>query len=163
MDAKISEKELDIFLEEAQISSQTEQNLQKEKGESLEKLLEDIMGSAKEESPPPSEEIQEKNYRLFNQIDKPKRKTFSLWPLLLSIAFFGGCFLGTIFGFSWGHSKKNATSSPAFVEMDAKITQLVREIEEIYEKITPMPPADEMIEPVTFPDDLSRLSPKATS
>jgi hypothetical protein len=163
MDPKISEEELESFLAEAKIASQPNKNLQKEKGESLEKLLEDIMGSATAEGPPFAADGKDKNRPHHSEDEKLKRQKSPLVPLLLSIVFLGGCFLGTIFGFYWGSTKRVSPLAPSLEEMDAKLSRLARQIEAIYEKITPVEPLNEVIEPTVRSNEFEKLAPKAKS
>jgi hypothetical protein len=156
MESDISKEELDTFLQETGIVAKSlENNPQKEKEGSLEKLLEEIMVSA---HPPSLSALEEKSTLPLNE--KTRRLKFPLLPLLLSIAFLGGTFLGTVFGFYWGTTQRGESQAFSMEEIDSKIDLIAKQIQEIYDKITPTTSSEEIIEPLQNPQGLEKLAPK---
>lgn len=162
MDSDISEEELDTFLKEAGILTKREEiSHQIENEESLEKLLEEIIGSVQTTPSPVPSLSEDKISPILFEKEKSKRSKFPLLPLFLSIVFLGGVFLGTIFGFYWGKTQRVDSPAISFEELDAKITGLLNQIQEIYDKITPITPPGEVIEPLEPPQGVEQLAPQA--
>lgn len=108
MDSDITEEELDVFLKEVGILKTEEtiyQETPPERQESLDTLLEEIIGAARP-APTPVSPIEEKIPPFLFDKEKPKSLRLRFLPLALSIAFLGGIFLGTIFGFFWGRREE---------------------------------------------------------
>lgn len=161
MESNISEEELDRFLKETGIIVE-----EQEKEDPLEKLVEEIMGSVNTVPPPlpaseaPDPSLLESHYeQLLAGPTKPKRFKFPLLPLFISIAFLGGILLGTPFGFYWGKTQK--IDPFPFEEIEAKISLLAKQVQEIYDKVTPTSPPDEIIEPIEPLPESESLAPDA--
>jgi hypothetical protein len=160
MDSDISEEELTIFLKEAGIFTkppQTTQQMQK-KEDSLEELIEEIIGSVQTAPSSPASLAEKQILPSLFDGGKPKGSRFPLLPLFLSITFLGGTFLGIIFGFYWGQTQRVETPVASFEEMDATLKLLVNQIQEIYDKVTPVTPPGEIIEPLEPPHETEKLS-----
>lgn len=159
MDANISKEELDIFLNEAGILKRPLeiQEAEAAKEESVEKLLEEIIGEVRPTvaQPHPASDDKIPHFLYEKEQKKPR---FRFLPLGLSIALLGGIFLGTIFGFYWGQSRKETPIATSFEAIESKLGLLVSEIQAIHEKIIPFSPPHEMIEPLEPLEQLEELS-----
>jgi hypothetical protein len=155
MDSDISEEELDTFLKEAGIFTEpTDPAPPIEKEESLGRLIEEIIASTQD--PPPAEKFDEPPPFLAEKENPP----FSLLPLLLCITFLGGVFLGALFGLYWGSTQRVDPTPPTYEEIDAKITRLADQIQEIYNAIASPIPPEEVIEPLEPVEEMKKLAPE---
>jgi len=159
MDSEISEEELDTFLKEAGILNNPIE-IQTKKAEPLDNLIEEIMCSIQASNSPPISTVGEKITSVFLEKEKQKRTKFPLSPLFISIAFLGGIFLGSIFGFYWGKTQRVEMPERSFEDIEAKVTLLVNQIQEISNKIVPVSLPEEIIEPMEPTTEIQKLIPE---
>jgi hypothetical protein len=147
MDTKIPQEELDAL-----IGAKRENDIRKEKGENLERLLGDMMGTVTGEGAAARPDAQE----------SPQKLTWRLksYALTLIFVFMVGSLCGSSFGFYLGRTKRHA---PALDEVEAKMMLLVRQIQEIYDKLNPSSPPEETIEPLAPSKEWEKLAPKEKS
>ena len=161
MESDISDDDIDALLKETGFRSPPALlDPRQLKEESLEKLLDEIMSTTSppldNSSPPegtPSAPVQK---------DKHKRSRLFLTPIWLSTAILGVFLFGGALGFYWGNTRIGNPAAPSLTSIHTQLTSLIQEVHKLSQWVDPpAPPPEEIIEPLSPPNAMKKLTPEA--